>query len=134
VTISKINSPTLPDKGAQYLAAFRTAIVPALQTMALDSLEASLAASQTVKPQGQAVRNEPPRVDRRYGPALLVPIDGKPVVKSMPDSRFERVINTQAMIARTRFGNTGTCMSMTAGCQPRHCRGRGRVRNQLRRV
>ena len=106
VTISKINFPTLPDKGAQYLAAFRTAIVPALQTMALDSLEASLAASQTVKPQGQAVRNEPPRVIVAYGPALLVPIDGKPVVKSMPDSRFERVINTQAMIARTRFGNT----------------------------
>ncbi len=106
VTISKINFPTLPDKGAQYLAAFRTAIVPALQTMALDSLEASLAASQTVKPQGQAVRNDPPRVIVAYGPALLVPIDGKPVVKSMSDARFERVINTQAMIARTRFGNT----------------------------
>jgi hypothetical protein len=37
---------------------------------------------------------------------VLVPIEGKPVVKSMSDARFERVINTQAMIARTRFDST----------------------------
>ena len=60
--VSKANFPTLPDKGAQYLPGLRTALASALQTMALDSLEASLAASQTVKPAGHAVRNEPPNV------------------------------------------------------------------------
>ncbi len=74
--------------------------------MALDSLEASLAASQTVQPTTHTVRNDPPRVIVSYGPAVLVPIEGKPVIKPMPDSRFERVINTQAMIARTRFDST----------------------------
>ncbi len=104
--VSKENFPTLPDKGSQYLPGLRTALANALQTMALDSLEASLAASQTVKPTTQAVRNDPPRVIVSYGPALLVPVEGKPVVKAMPDSRFERVINTHAMIARVRSGNT----------------------------
>jgi hypothetical protein len=104
--ISKANFPTLPDKGAQYLPALRPAVANALQTMALDSLEASLAASNTVKPTGHAVRNVPPKVIIAYGPALLVPVEGKPVVKEIPDSRFERVINTQGMIARTRFEST----------------------------
>ena len=106
LVVSKANFPTLPDKGAQYLPALRPALAGALQTMALDSLEASLAASHTVKPAGQAVRNDPPRVIVAYGPALLVPIEGKPVVKEIPDSRFERIINTQAMIARTRLDST----------------------------
>ena len=53
VTISKINFPTLPDKGAQYLAAFRRPLRAGAADDALDSLEASLAASQTVKPQGR---------------------------------------------------------------------------------
>jgi hypothetical protein len=106
LVITRGNFPTLPDKGAQYLTPLRPGLITALQTMALDSLEASLAASQTVQPTAHAVRNEPPRVIVAYGPALLVPIEGKPVVKPIADTRFERVINTQAMIARTRLDAT----------------------------
>jgi hypothetical protein len=106
LVVTKSNFPTLPDKGAQYLPGLRSALVSALQTMALDSLEASLAASKTVQPTGHAVRNEAPKVIVAYGPALLVPIEGKPVVREVPDTRFERVINTHAMLARTRFDKT----------------------------
>ncbi|HQR57254.1 MAG TPA: hypothetical protein PLW72_14805 [Burkholderiaceae bacterium] len=106
LVVTKSNFPTLPDKGAQYASALRTALVSALQTMALDSLEASLAASKTVQPTGHAVRNEAPKVIVAYGPALLVPIEGKPVVREVPDTRFERVINTHAMLARTRIDKT----------------------------
>jgi hypothetical protein len=106
LVITKSGFPTLPDRGAQYLPALRTAMAGAMQTMALDSLEASLAASQTVQPTTHAVRNDPPRVIVAYGPALLVPIEGTPVVKPIADTRFERVINTQAMLARTRLEST----------------------------
>ena len=106
LVVTRSNFPTLPDKGAQYLPGLRSALVSALQTMALDSLEASLAASKTVQPTGHAVRNEAPKVIVAYGPALLVPIEGKPVVREVPDTRFERVINTHAMLARTRFDKT----------------------------
>lgn len=106
VIVTRSNFPTLADGGRTYLASLTTALSGALQTMALDSLEASLAASQTVKPAGHAVRNEPPAVIIAYGPALLVPIEGKPVVRQVPDTRFERVINTHALIARTRFDST----------------------------
>ncbi|HTN49074.1 MAG TPA: autotransporter, partial [Burkholderiaceae bacterium] len=106
VAVTRANFPTLPDKGAQYVTALRPALATALQTMALDSLQASLAASQTTQPTRLAVRNEPPKVIVAYGPALLVPIEGKAVVRQIGNTRFERVINTQAMLARTRFGNT----------------------------
>jgi len=105
VIVTRSNFPTLPGGGTQYLPSLQTAVAGALQTMALDSLEASLAASQTARPTAHAVRNEPPKVIIAYGPALLVAIEGKPVVREIPDSRFERVINTHAMLARPRLGS-----------------------------
>ena len=43
--------------------------------------------------------NNPPQVIVSYSPAILVPIDGAPVMKPVPsDSRFQRVINTRALI------------------------------------
>ena len=52
------------------------------------------------------MRNEAPTVVVAYGLALLVPIEGKPVIREVPDTRFERVINTHAMLARTRADKT----------------------------
>jgi hypothetical protein len=106
ITVTRFSFPTLPEQGAAYQQSLRTALAGALQTMALDSLEASLAASQTVKPAGHAVRNDPPRVIVAYGPTILVPIEGKPVIRPIPDTHFERVINTQAMLARIRTEST----------------------------
>ena len=97
VNVSKINFPTLPNKGESYLPGLKDAVKGALATMALDSLETSLAASQTVKPSGIQVRNDPPKIIVSYGPALLVPIDGTPVLKPIPNTNLQRVINTQAM-------------------------------------
>ncbi len=105
VDVSKINFPTLPNKGEAYLPALKDAVKGALATMALDSLETSLAASQTVKPAGLQVRNDPPQIIVSYGPALLVPIEGAPVLKPIPNTNLERVINTQAMLARAATGS-----------------------------
>ena len=104
--LTEIKFPTLPDNGQSYLPDLKAALPGALATISLNRLEASLGASQTVKPQAAQVSNAPPTILVSYGPALLVPIDGTPVIKEIPNSRFERVINTQALIARTRFDGT----------------------------
>jgi hypothetical protein len=104
--LSTIDFPTLPDAGRSYLADLKAGLAGAMATISLNRLEASLGASQTVKPSAVEVSNAPPTILVSYGPALLVPIDGKPVIKEIPNSRFERVINSQALIARTRFGST----------------------------
>jgi hypothetical protein len=104
INVSQVRFPTLADNGSAYLSGLKASLQGALATMALDSVEASLAASQTVKPAGLAVQNTPPQIIVSYGPAILVPIDGAPVVKTMSDARFERVINTHAMLARLKRG------------------------------
>ncbi len=51
------------------------------------------------------VRNDPPCIIVSNTPSILIPIDGAPIVKPLPDeSRFKRVINTRALILR---GGTG---------------------------
>jgi len=100
IDVASIRFPTLADSGQSYLSEMKRALGGALETMALDSVEASLAASQIVKPTAHAVKNAPPKIVVAYGLAILVPIDGMPVLKPLPDTKFERAINTHAMLAR----------------------------------
>jgi hypothetical protein len=106
LSVSQIRFPTLADNGSSYLPALRQALPGALATIALSRLEASLAASGTAQLAGLEVNNAPPAIIVSYGPAILVPIEGQPVWRAITDSRFERVINTQAMLARKRDDGT----------------------------
>jgi hypothetical protein len=58
------------------------ALPAAIGSMSLDLLQGQLAAAQTVKPKSVAVSNEPPRVIVSQSPAILVPIDGSPVIRT----------------------------------------------------
>jgi hypothetical protein len=104
--LTRSNFPTLADKGAAYRRALEQQISGSARTIALDRLQASLAASGTVHTGGVVVRNDPPRIIVSNSPAILIPVSGRPVIKDVPDSRFERVINTRALIMRTRMDNT----------------------------
>src|SRR5215472_6911554 len=102
--ITKSDFPTLPDRGAQYAAELQTRFAADLKTISLDRLEESLAAAG-VKASPVQVNNAPPQVIVSYSPAILVPIDGAPVLKPVPNhSRWQRVINTQALILQGGFG------------------------------
>ena len=98
--LTRSNFPTLPDQGAAYMAALQAKMAPSERTIALDRLEASLAASGAVKPVTFPVNNDPPRIIVSQTPAILVAIDGPPVLQPVPGSRFDRVINTRALILR----------------------------------
>ena len=106
ITLTKANFPTVPDGGAAYLRELQKALTPAKRTIALDRLEASLAASGTMKPAGIPVDNAPPRIIVSESPAILVPIDGAPVVRAIPGTTFERVINTRALVVRPQGMST----------------------------
>ncbi len=102
--ISKIDFPTLPNHGAAYAAELQTEFAKSIRTISLDRLESSLALAG-IKPPAVAVKNDPPQVIVSYAPAILVPIDGAPVLKPVPsNSRFQRVINTRALILQGGLG------------------------------
>ena len=117
--ITKTDFPTLPDRGAAYTAELQKNIANDVRTIALDRLEASLAAAG-IKPPAVPVQNNPPRVIVSYSPAILVPIDGAPVVKPVPeDSRFTaRHQYARADSARRASATSSTCTSTTAGSRP----------------
>src|SRR5437764_12562614 len=103
--ITKSDFPTLPDHGAAYATELQKRFASDLKTISLDRLEASLAAAG-IKPSPVPVSNTPPQVIVSYSPAILVPIDGNPVMKPIPNhSRYQRVINTRALIIQGGFGD-----------------------------
>ena len=100
VHISKVDFPTLPAHGETYAAALQASMASNMCSISLDRLEASMALAG-VKPATVQVKNDPPAVIVSNTPAILVPVDGAPVWKAMTeDSRFQRVINTQALILK----------------------------------
>ncbi len=103
--ITKSDFPTLPDRGAAYTATLQAAVASDVRTISLDRLTASLDLDG-VKPPTVPVQNTPPKVIVSESPAILVPIDGTPVLKAVPsDSRFQRVINTHALILQGGLGD-----------------------------
>lgn len=71
------------------------------RTIALDRLEAALAANHAVQSDAaKPLRNAPPQIVFSAVPALLVYIDGQPVYKKFEGSAFERVINTRPLLLR----------------------------------
>src|SRR5437763_2511116 len=103
--VTKSDFPTLPDHGAAYATELQKRFASDLKTISLDRLEASLAAAG-IKPSPVPVSNTPPQVIVSYSPAILVPIDGNPVMKPIPNhSRYQRVINTRALIIQGGFGD-----------------------------
>ncbi|HTP99968.1 MAG TPA: carbohydrate-binding family V/XII [Casimicrobiaceae bacterium] len=103
--ITKIDFPTLPDRGASIGPELTKEFGVQVRTISLDKLEASLAANG-VKPSPVEVANSAPQVIVSYTPAILVPIDGAPVLKPVPNHpRAQRVINTRALILQGGLGD-----------------------------
>jgi len=107
VTLTKSAFPMLADQGAAYVRELQKQISAiSKRIIALDRLEATVAASGTAKPAGVPVNTDPPRILIGAWPALLVSIDGRPVLRPVPGTRFERVVNTQALIIRQQGTST----------------------------
>jgi len=102
VTLTRTNFPTLADSGEAYLTQLRTQIPRVARTIALDRIEASLAASEAPRPPAVVVMNDPPQILIRYSPAVLAMISGEPVWRAVRDTRFERVVNTPVLMLREK--------------------------------
>lgn len=104
VQATRSNFPTLPDHGAQFLSELQKALPSAPRSISLDRLEASLAASGSASAKPVAVDNRPPEIIVSTTPAILIPIDGAPVLRAVANTAYERIINTAALILRRQSG------------------------------
>ncbi|KAF0814468.1 hypothetical protein IGB42_01369 [Andreprevotia sp. IGB-42] len=98
-TVDKVNFPTDTANQARYQALLQK-VVPAQKLVVnLDHLESALAIDQNeAKTASVAVENTAPTVIFSFGPAMLLPVDGKPVLKPTTVAGVQRVINTRSAV------------------------------------
>lgn len=102
VIVERANFPTAKAKEAQYLALARKVAPTTAQVVSLDQLEADLAMTQAAKAAAasQPISNTPPEIIFSNKPAMLVLIDGQPILRASGVAGVEQVINTRAVVLK----------------------------------
>jgi hypothetical protein len=106
--ITRIKFPTMADKEQEYRDFLQAKLPSKSRTIALDRLEAALAAVVSERGAdvvGVPVNNDPPRIIFSTKPAFLVLIDGPPKFKDIGGTELERVLNTKAYLGRDTRNN-----------------------------
>ena len=109
VVLGKAEFPTQPAKAPDYLALLKAHLPEQAKTIPLDHLEAVFVLSGSVEKQVDVtVRNEPPHIIYTTQPAVLVLVDGAPVLKPL-DKIYDRVINTRAVLLLNKINTKYYC-------------------------
>ncbi|MCI0745501.1 MAG: hypothetical protein L0Y58_08860 [Verrucomicrobia subdivision 3 bacterium] len=106
--ITKGNFPTATDKGSNALSIVRRVLPAGARTVSLDYLVTALGFIQAAARQGASgLKHEPPQIIWVTNRSVLILIDGEPVLRPVPGTALERVINTPVLLvhdkAQARF-------------------------------
>jgi len=97
--IRKVSFPTSPEKAAAYQGQLQARLLKVAEVIALDRLLAEMAISEArTASSGYQLKNDPPEIYFSTQPAILVLIDGEPVLRPVKDTNLDRVINTRVLI------------------------------------
>jgi len=97
--ITKVSFPAATDKADLYQALIERQMPKTGEVIALDRLLAdmSIAQAEDVNIRFQ-LKNDPPQIFFSTRPAILILIDGLPVLRPVKDMKFQRVINTRVLM------------------------------------
>jgi hypothetical protein len=101
--VDKVAFPSEPDRAADYQKVLERRLPRDVSRMSLDRVQAALAITEAQRGGAatpQPVKNDPPRVIVSTVPALLVLVDGKPVLRQVEGTSLslQRVVNSWALI------------------------------------
>ena len=98
--ITKVKFPTMETKEAEYQAFLQAKLPGKSKVIALDRLEAALAASDSQQSEikGLPVNNDPPKIIFTTKPSLLVLIDGPPRYRDIGGTDLQLMLNTRATL------------------------------------
>ncbi len=101
--ISRIDFPAVAADGGDYLSVLRAQFAGRSWTIAQDRLQSDMEidrlAQQTAK---QPLKNDPPRILYSDRAAVLVPVDGNPVLRPIGVAGLSRVMNTRALLLQDK--------------------------------
>ena len=97
--ITKVSFPAAADKAAFYHDLLERQVPKAGDVIALDRLLAEMAIAQAGDENTRyQLKNDAPNIFFSTRPAILILIDGNPVLRPVKGTEFKRVINTRALI------------------------------------
>ena len=98
--VTNLSFPSAPNDAAKYRKGLLAMARDKEHAISLDRLEAMLAIEGAEeKARAVPVRNDPPKFIFSQRPAILFPIDGEPIWRSIEGTTLDRVINTRTFIA-----------------------------------
>ena len=101
--ITKARFPEAPDNGSNALALVREVFPSGARTVSLDYLITALGFEQAAAREGPSgLKHTPPDLIWATNNTVLILIDGEPVLCPIPDTTFERVVNTPALLVRDK--------------------------------
>ena len=99
IQVTQVNFPSIQNQEPALLKIFQKNASATLQAISLDRLDASLSITKIESNRKEPeLKNDPPRIIYSSSPALLVLIDGKPVLRDSGVPGLLRIINTRALI------------------------------------
>lgn len=119
IDVQRVTFPSAGNREAEYAKAATQALQQWTPMIALDRLLADIAITQNEQKSGEDnLNSDPPTIFVRDKPAVLIVIDGEPILQKIPGSELMRVVNTPAMIvlapASNRYFLRGDGYWMTA--------------------
>ncbi len=97
--VTRVSFPSAPNQVAAYQSALQAHAEKRDEVIALDRLIADMAINQAGNATpSHEVRNDPPQIFFSTRPSILVLIDGNPELRSVKDTKLERVINTRVLV------------------------------------
>ncbi|MGA3073143.1 MAG: carbohydrate-binding family V/XII [Bryobacteraceae bacterium] len=117
--VSSVSFPAAKSQESELEHAIRGNLRDWPRTVTLDRLLADMAMTQAEgENESVPVKNDPPKILYSATPAALIMVDGQPVLRALPGTSFQRVINTPATLlydaAASRYYLDGNSIWMTA--------------------
>ena len=127
ITITKGNFPASPDKADQYVQALRASAPRQMADLSFAHLKAEIAVAQAESaPQKPVeVKNDVPKIYFSMQPAVLVQVDGQPVLRQVQGYKLLRVINTYAVLLFDQSQGTYYLHVVGKWARPKRSTGRG---------
>lgn len=103
--ITSVDIPTAPDRAPEIQSLLQSRLPPSGTDAALDQLQTTYAVGQEMaKVATVEVRNDVPDIIFSAAPAALAPIDGRPVLRPLAGTQYQRAINARPLVLRDAKG------------------------------
>lgn len=103
ISIDDADFPASSTRAADYAALLQRQLGTQSWQVAQERLQSDIAIDRAARQaNAQALRHDAPHIIHTQRPAILIPVDGTPVLREVPDTALMRVINTRALILLDR--------------------------------